>query len=269
MTFHLLSAYVIWISLFLLTLVLLALALIQLARYRRRLYEAIGRLRFEIPVVELEQFDPVFATTAIGPTPASEVYFIGGADRVPNGVSDRETWILSVLAKSARTLFEFGTATGKTTYLWARNAPADARVTTITLGPKQHDAYSASDEDNSNAARVAIAESTSSRFLYTGTDVEAKVAQLFGDSKAFDESLYHGVCDLIFTDGSHAYSYVRNDSEKALRMIRPGGVILWHDYRGSRGPTSDVHAYLNGLRSRLPLVHLRGTTLVACRMPLQ
>ena len=31
-------------------------------------------------------------------------------------------------------------------------------------------------------------------------------------------------------DAGHAYELVRSDSEKALEMVRPGGVILWHDY---------------------------------------
>lgn len=225
-------------------------------------------MRFDIPMIDLEDFDPVFTSTDLGPTPECEVLFIGGAGRVPSGTTDRETWVLAALAKSKQMLFEFGTATGKTAYIWARNAPPDARIATITLGPEQHALYVAAAEDNLNAMRVAIDESTFTRFIYSGTGAEKKITQLFGDSKAFDESPFHRACDLIFIDGSHAYSYVKSDSEKALRMIRPGGIILWHDYRGKRGVTSDVHAYLNELRLRLPLVHLRGTTLVAFRMPM-
>lgn len=256
-----------WISLLAVAIVLLALAVGQIIQYRRRLYQATGRLRFEIPTIDLESFDPVFRLTESGPTPAAEVLLIGGADRVPNGATDRETWVLAALAKSAETLFEFGTSTGKTAYLWARNSPPNARVVTITLSPEDHASYTAAPRDSRDAARVALDESTFARFLYTGTDVEEKITQLFGDSKAFDETPYRRACDLIFVDGSHAYSYVMNDSEKAMRMLRPGGIILWHDYRGRRGVTSDVHAYLNELRLRMPLVHLHGTTLVAYRAP--
>ncbi len=257
------------IILLVLAVVSLVIAIAQIVRYRRRLYEATGRLQFEISVIDPEDFDPTFMVTDLGPTPASEVLFIGGANRVPNGASDTETWILAALAKSRRTLFEFGTATGKTAYLWARNSPQDAHVTTITLGPEQHVLYNACEGDDHSATRVAIDESTFTQFVYSGTVVEHKITQLFGDSKEFDESPFHRACDLIFVDGSHAYSYVKSDSEKALRMIRPGGVILWHDYRGKWGVTSDVHAYLNELSLRLPLVHLRGTTIVAFHMPLR
>ena len=39
--------------------------------------------------------------------------------------------------------------------------------------------------------------------------------------------------DFVFVDGSHAYEYVLKDSESALKMIKPGGVILFHDYNTS------------------------------------
>ncbi len=61
---------------------------------------------------------------------------------------------------------------------------------------------------------------------------EEKITQLFCDSKHFDEKPYTGKMDLIFIDGSHAFSYVMSDSEKAFKMIAPNSIILWHDYRG-------------------------------------
>jgi hypothetical protein len=68
--------------------------------------------------------------------------------------------------------------------------------------------------------------------------------------------------DLIFIDGSHAHSYVESDTKKALRMIKPGGIIFWHDYRGSnRAP--GVFETLNAFSKTLKLVHIAGTSLVA------
>ena len=87
-----------------------------------------------VPVVALEDFDARFKAGPLGPSRETEIAFIG-AYRVPGGVSDLETWVLGSLAKDAQAIFEFGTATGKTTYLLARNAPGDATVTTLTLGP--------------------------------------------------------------------------------------------------------------------------------------
>ena len=234
------------------------------ADLRRRVLEETGKgAAHPIPTVKLKAFDPAFSTDDLGPTPASEVSFIGKGDGVPGGASDPETWILSTLSKSALHLFEFGTCTGKTAYLWARNSAPEARVFTLTLDPETTPTYRAEPGDSRIARTKAIEESRFQRLRYTGSDVEGKITQLYGDSKAFDETPHLGRCDLIFVDGSHAYSYVKSDSEKALRMLSEGGTILWHDYRGRRGSTRGVYDYLNELSRTLPLVHLRGTSLVA------
>jgi hypothetical protein len=70
----------------------------------------------------------------------------------------------------------------------------------------------------------------------------------------------------VFVDGSHAYSYVKSDSERALALVRPGGLVLWHDYSGpSHSP--GVYQALNELAERLPLVRIEGTMLAAYRQP--
>jgi predicted O-methyltransferase YrrM len=205
--------------------------------YRLRLYHELGRpTGGPIPTVALADFDPVFATTRPGPTPAAEVHFIGVGDGVPGGTSDREAWVLAALAMSRRTFFEFGTATGRTAYLLARNSPDGARVHTLTLSPDELSRYTDDPDDSGRARRIALRESRFATFLYTGTPVEDKVTQLFGDSKELDVQPYLGRCDLVFVDGSHAYSYVMSDSAKALEMLAPGGTILWHDYRPGRHP---------------------------------
>lgn len=248
--------------------VLLGVSLASLWRYRERLHRAQGRGgRDPIRTVRLDHFDPAFRFDELGPTPAAEVRFIGGGAYVPAGTTDTEAWVLAVLAKRARVLFEFGTATGRTAYLWARNAPGDAEVFTLTLPPHDTGAYEHEGVDSSRAARRAREESRFTRFRYTGTDAEAKVRQLYGDSKALDETPWAGRCDLIFVDGSHAASYVESDSRKALRMLAPGGVVLWHDYRGRWHTTRDVYRVLNRLAQELPLVHLAGTSMIAYRAP--
>jgi predicted O-methyltransferase YrrM len=237
-------------------------------QYRRRLHDAQGRYAAgRIPLVELHEFDDVFRQTELGPTPAAEVHFIGRGAGIPGGTSDREAWVLGALAKGRRALFEFGTATGRTTYLLARNAPADAVVHTLTLPPDQLARYDAGDGDSGVAGRRALDESRFTRFLYTGTAVEGKVNQLYGDSKALDESPWEGRCDLIFIDGSHGLSYVQSDTRKALRMVAPGGIILWHDYHPLRRSARDVVRALEELARHRPLVRLSRTSLIAYRHP--
>jgi hypothetical protein len=236
--------------------------------YRRRLHRVLGRdVGDPIPTVDLERFDGVFTVDRLGPTLRSEVRYIGGSSRVPGGPNDLETWVLAALSKRARVMFEFGTATGRTAYLWAVNSPPDAEIHTLTLAPDAHGTYTLPGGDTRRAATRALQESAFTEFRYSGTRAEAKIRQKFGDSKGFDESELAGRCDLVFVDGSHAYSYVESDTSKALTMLAPGGICLWHDYRGGFGTTRDVYRFLNGLARDLPLVRLRGTSLVAFRAP--
>jgi predicted O-methyltransferase YrrM len=230
---------------------------------RRRMRK---RDKWPIRTAPLAELDPVFKTSDLGPTLDTEVAFVGrGPLVVPGGTSDAEAWVLSTLAKKARRIFEFGTCTGKTTYLVARNSPPDAVVTTITLAPEQTGEYVREAEDNRRETKYALRESTHTHFLYNGTPAETKVKQLFGDSKSFDETPYLEACDLIFVDGSHAYSYVVSDSRKALRMVKPGGVILWHDYSGEQ---EGVFRGMNELAQEMPLMHVEGTTFIAYRKPI-
>jgi len=218
-----------------------------------------------IPQVSLADVDPLFRPGEFGPSLETEVAFVGrGALDVPGGTSDAEAWILAVLAKRARTMFEFGTCTGKTAYLWAVNSPEDARVVTLTLPPQGRGSYARTAEDSAHDTDAALAESVFERFVYTGTKAEPKIEQLFADSKAFDTSAWRGRCDVVFVDGSHAYSYVKSDSEKAIELVKPGGLVLWHDYLGPKH-SPGVYRALNELAERLPLKRIAGTSFVVWR----
>lgn len=245
-------------------------ALFTLKVYRNRYYFLIGKdLKWPVRTVKFEDFDPAFGRDQFGPQPERcEVAFLGQGDGVHLGTSDVEAWVLAVMSRRAKDMFEFGTCTGHTTYLWARNSAEDAKVTTLTLAPEQMATYQAGHGDAPQSYAHAKEASVYTRFRYSGTDVEGKVTQLYGDSKAFDETAYLGRFDLIFIDGSHALSYVISDTTKALRMLKPGGLVLWHDYTPLKGRgTIGVYQYLNELSKSLPLVHLAKTTLVAYRSP--
>ena len=117
--------------------VVLALACVHLARrmihFKRRAKKARDEYPGRIPLVSPADFHPRFVDDAFGATPNAEVSFIGTSEGTVASVSDREAWILSVLAKDSPRIFEFGTASGRTTYLLARNQPADGHVVTLTL----------------------------------------------------------------------------------------------------------------------------------------
>src|SRR5215203_1882129 len=248
---------------------LAAAIVLGLGQLRHRAARKQRNLFGEWPIqrVPPEAVDSMLRPGPFGPTRETEVSFIGrGPYVVDGGTSDAEAWILAVLAKRARTMFEFGTCTGKTAYLWARNSPPDARVITVTLAPDHLEDYRKEATDDPVDVQFALRESSHTEFLYSGSPVASKVEQLFADSKSLDVSPWTGRCDLVFVDGSHAYSYVVSDSAKALELVAPGGVVLWHDYAGPRHAPG-VYRALNELAQRLPLVRLEGTTLVAYRRP--
>jgi hypothetical protein len=214
-----------------------------------------------IPEVCLEDFAPCLTVSPRGATPDQAIRFLPCT--ALGQISDFEAWVICTLARDAQAIFEFGTCTGRTTYLLAANAPK-AEVVTLTLGPGQHSDYSIDAGDAFGDVRHALEESTFDQFVYEGTPEAARIVQLFGDSKALDVAPHLARYDVIFVDGSHAESYVRSDSEKALSMVKPGGLVLWHDYRGPE-IASGVFTVLNELVQTAPLVRLRDTCFVALR----
>ena len=72
----------------------------------------------------------------------------------------------------------------------------------------------------------------------------------------FDYSPYHGRVDFVFIDGNHSIRYVASDTEQALKMLAPGGVILWHDYE-------QIHPklvrYIDSLTERFHIYYIEWT----------
>jgi len=92
---------------------------------------------------------------------------------------------------------------------------------------------------------------------YEKSRISAKVKQIFADSGQFNfETL--GAVDFVFIDGCHSYEYVKNDTEKALKILNKKGIVIWHDYNID---WPGVYTYLNDLSRKLPIYKIRGTTL--------
>ena len=76
-----------------------------------------------------------------------------------------------------------------------------------------------------------------------------------------DEKKYSNKFDLIFIDGGHTYSIVKNDSEKAFKMINSQGIILWHDYVPGKESAKDVVKYIHEISKKEKINHLKHTSL--------
>lgn len=58
-----------------------------------------------------------------------------------------------------------------------------------------------------------------------------RVCQIYCDSRQWDISNYsEGFFDTVLIDGGHQKDIVTNDTEKGLKLLRSGGLIMWHDF---------------------------------------
>lgn len=121
---------------------------------------------------------------------------------------------------------EFGTWQGFGAALCARNC--EARIWTVNLPagencadgrPAYADAGGASDA----GARIG--------HLYRAAGYADRITQLLCDSRALDVAAFGpGFFDSVLIDGGHSREVVTSDTDKALDLVRPGGLILWHDF---------------------------------------
>ncbi len=243
------------------TAVALYLATRRMLKLRRQKRRAFAFGSYPIRQVKLEEVDPCFAMTEHGPAPESTVAFIGG-EGVVASLSDRETWVIAGLAKSSRRIFEFGTCSGKTAHVMALNAPEGAEIHTLTIHPDDLASLAFGESDDKLHRTVAADEAAFTTFYYEGHPTEAKIRQIFSDSKAYDETPLRDSVDLVFIDGAHTRSYVESDTAKAMAMLGARGVVLWHDYKPD---APDVFGYLNDLAKELPLMHIKDTDIVMYR----
>ena len=234
------------IILILLLIVLFLTYLINRKKVKKIIYKS------KIKKINISDFDQIFDEKIIsknlkGPKEDAIIksFNISPQNKIVGMTSDYEAWIISALSKKSNKIFEFGTCSGKTTYLMALNSNKDAKITSLTLGPDQVKNLNKESTDNKISFRNIINESIYEKFLFSGTDVENKINIIFEDSTKFDESKYINKFDLIFIDGGHTYSVVKNDTEKSFKMLNKNGIILWHDYVPGKQSAKNVVNYLN------------------------
>lgn len=142
-----------------------------------------------------------------------------------------------------RSVFEIGTSQGRTTSLIAMNSPPSTRIFTLDLPPEMAAPTGASDLHLIELARKELG------VAFRDTNWASRITQLTGDSATFDFSPYYESMDMVTVDGSHSYKFVRSDSVSAFRMIRPGGVVLWHDFESMRSEYG-VSRFVDEMRDR-------------------
>jgi predicted O-methyltransferase YrrM len=166
-----------------------------------------------------------------------------------------EVMVLCAIVRflGARKVAEIGTYDGNTTLNVAANLPPDGCVTTIDL-PPNWDRKFVYDVPNSH---WNVTDRNRIGIQYRGTEYENRIRQVLGDSATVDWSELHPPFDLIFIDGCHYRDYVKADTAHAIRNIRPGGVVVWHDY----GDIKDVSLVVDETARQMTVRVVRGTRL--------
>jgi hypothetical protein len=76
--------------------------------------------------------------------------------------------------------------------------------------------------------------------FYLERDLGNRVCQIYCDSRKWDVTNYpEGFFDSCLIDGGHQYEIVQSDTKNALKLVRSGGLLLWHDFC----PVPDVLAH--------------------------
>jgi len=58
----------------------------------------------------------------------------------------------------------------------------------------------------------------------------SRVTQIRANSLTYDFTPHVASADLVLVDAGHGYEHGVSDTNAALRIVRPGGIILWDDF---------------------------------------
>jgi len=166
---------------------------------------------------------------------------------------------LAAHCEDGANIFEIGTFDGRTTLNMTFSSSSNCRIYTLDLMPEMETRFNLAAGER-HMVEVKVPAERLMKHLEAGEQAVQKIRRLFGDSAKFDFSPFKNSCSLVFVDGSHAYDYVKSDTRNAMKIVKPGGVIVWHDY----GIWSGVTKALEEIEAeeKIGLRNIRGTSLV-------
>ena len=107
------------------------------------------------------------------------------------------------------------------------DASPDVEITTINL--PDGEVSSSGTPSYPGAGGPTDAGSSIGR-LYRQAGLGSQVRQILADSTAWTPDVPEGHFDSVLVDGGHSTAVVASDSLLAARLVRPGGLVLWHDF---------------------------------------
>lgn len=180
--------------------------------------------------------------------------------------------LVSLLKLShAKRVFEFGTYMGASTLLFAQNTPDDAQIVTLDLPLEAHLGSALGSSEDKDVLVNGNANDDYLRHLYQQNGARCvkrahpqdahKVKQLYADSMTLDvhEEGLAQQFDFIFIDGGHHYDIVKADTLNAYQMLKPDGIVVWHDYASSIH--TDVTTFLGEHAAHRNIFHVEHTMI--------
>lgn len=178
-------------------------------------YLAAERLLRSLPMVRLSELADMSAQP---PVPVEVVF------------SDRDGWSLGPVERMALTaiisgrevtsVLELGTFDGGTTRVLAEAIGEGGRVVTVDLP-----------EERLAAMRLPAGYTPSDVGReYRSSEVASRVTQLRCDSSTLTAEELGEQFDVVLVDAAHTYDAGVSDTALALKVLRPGGVVLFDDF---------------------------------------
>lgn len=183
-------------------------------------------------------------------------------DKANGNIRLSELAIINLVAaglEDRTNIFEIGTFDGRTSLNLAFSSPENCKIFTLDLKAEMDTQYLLEDGEKHMVEKIMSGERVE-KYRKSNNLICKKINQLYGDSANFDFSPFYNTCSLIFVDGSHAYDYALSDTRTAMKMVRKGGVIIWHDYGIWEGVTKVLEEIEN--KEKMGLCTIDGTSLV-------
>ncbi len=174
----------------------------------------------------------------------------------------RELAVLAAIClyRQPRRIFEIGTYQGASTLAIALNTPEDAEVYTLDLDPSTR-------QTHKHGLGTGGFPQFEIGFHYRESPVRSKVHQLLGNSATYNFEPLLNSMNLVLVDADHTYEFVKKDTQTALALLAPSGIILWDDYVWTeRNPAcAGVTRCLNELGRSKKVYQIEGTRLALYR----
>ena len=160
------------------------------------------------------------------------------------GVLPQELIVLTKVVDhlKANRVVEFGTAEGRTALNIALHLPPGGEIITLDLPP--------------------VPGRNEVGFFYWDQPVRSKIKQIFVSVDAWDCRPYRASAELVFCDACDRMPGLAAEAYQAFSVVKPGGIILRHDYSTAEGPTR----FWDWLARELPIFQIEGTVMLCLRL---